>query len=147
KVQLANIQEGIVYSQETTYGQRRSTANDLLTKYRTRLNVPLLLDAPCNQWNKKFGPGANITYLIDKDGTVYSKYTAVLEDTTQLKTNIESLIRKTKPADSTGNAVTPGSGAFSIQIDSDNLSDTAGKHLEFTGMIMNSTKWPVTVHV
>jgi len=68
-----NINEGILYRQETTYGQRKTTVSEMLTAM-PNTNAPVLLDGPCNKWWTTFGPAPNMAYLITTEGTVYAKH-------------------------------------------------------------------------
>ena len=67
----SNQQAGILHPQPTTYGERKALADSLLANYT--INVPLLIDGPCNEWISNFGPAPNNAYLIDTTGIVYEK--------------------------------------------------------------------------
>jgi hypothetical protein len=64
-----NFDEGILYSQPQTYGQRKAVVNDMLDAME--INVPVLIDGPCNEWWSAFGTNPNPAYLIDTNGIIY----------------------------------------------------------------------------
>lgn len=66
-----NQNEQILFPQPTTYGERKDLLDTLMSRYT--LNVPVLLDGPCNEWLSAFGPAPNNAYLIDSQGIVYEK--------------------------------------------------------------------------
>ncbi|MBL4624375.1 MAG: redoxin domain-containing protein [Flavobacteriales bacterium] len=68
----ANTAAGIIYDQHMTYGDRKAVAIDYLDSMN--MNVPMYLDGPCNEWWAAFGPGPAMGYLINPDGTVFSKH-------------------------------------------------------------------------
>jgi hypothetical protein len=70
----ANNNEGILYLQPTTYGARINILNDMLANPLYTLSVPVLIDAPCNQWWLNFGPAPNNAYLIYPNGVIYKKH-------------------------------------------------------------------------
>jgi len=67
-----NQQQGILYQQPQTYGQRRSLVNTHLSQMNVMPTV--LLDGPCNPWWSYFGPAPNNAYLINTNGTVFRKH-------------------------------------------------------------------------
>jgi len=67
-----NIQEGVLFPQPKTYGERIALIDTMLTQYDI---VPdILVDGPCNAWWANFGPAPNNAYLIRPDGTVAAKH-------------------------------------------------------------------------
>lgn len=67
-----NIQEGVLFPQPKTYGERVALIDTMLTQYDI---VPdILVDGPCNAWWSNFGPAPNNAYLIDPNGTVAAKH-------------------------------------------------------------------------
>jgi len=67
-----NIDANILHPQPTTYGERKSLIDTLNGMFN--INVPILVDGPCNYWWQYFGFGANNAYLINPNGIVYAKH-------------------------------------------------------------------------
>lgn len=67
----SNQQANILHPQPTTYGERKDLLDTLLAL--TTINVPILVDGPCNEWVSNFGPAPNNAYLIDTNGVIYEK--------------------------------------------------------------------------
>ncbi|MBI3501441.1 MAG: T9SS type A sorting domain-containing protein [Bacteroidetes bacterium] len=70
----------IKYLQETTYGQRKATATDMVNNTcacytPANPSIPMVIDGPCNEFWTHFGPAPNNAYLINPaDGKVYCKH-------------------------------------------------------------------------
>jgi hypothetical protein len=71
-ITLQNQNENILFPQPNTYGERKALVDTLLSNFE--VNVPILIDGPCNNWWLNYGTGANNAFLIDKDGYVYAKH-------------------------------------------------------------------------
>jgi len=69
---LQNINENILHPQPTTYGERKNLVDTLMSNYQ--IDVPVLIDGPCNNWWLNYGTGANIAFLIDENGFVSAKH-------------------------------------------------------------------------
>ena len=67
-----NITEGVLFRQATTYGERKATASTMAADLD--VEIPVLLDGPCNSWWSTFGPAPNNAYLIDTNGIVIAKH-------------------------------------------------------------------------
>ena len=67
-----NQQEGILFPQPQTYGQRLQLADTLQQRYF--ISVPVYVDLPCNQWWSTYGPAPNNAYFIRPNGEVFSKH-------------------------------------------------------------------------
>ena len=65
----ANYAEEILISQPLTYGERKDIVATMQTTHP--VNVPVLLDTPCNDWWLNFGTNPNCAFFINPDGTVY----------------------------------------------------------------------------
>ncbi len=72
KVTQANQQQGILYAQPQTYGERKNICTAMLQSLPCTANV--YLDGPCNNWWQTYGPAPNNAYLIDTNGIVFSKH-------------------------------------------------------------------------
>lgn len=69
-----NISAGILYSQPTTYGQRKAIVADLIADNNYNIQAPIYLDDPCQSWWNYYGPAPNNSYLIDTNGMIFSKH-------------------------------------------------------------------------
>ena len=67
-----NFEDGILYPQADLYGQRKMTAMQMLMEMP--LSVPLLIDAPCNEWWMNFGTNANCAFFIAPDGEILDRH-------------------------------------------------------------------------
>lgn len=68
----SNQTENILFRQPVTYGERKSMVDTMLSLFT--INVPVLIDGPCNNWWLNYGPAPNNAYLIKTDGTVAAKH-------------------------------------------------------------------------
>lgn len=66
----ANITEGVLYRQPTTYGERAVVVDSLLSHYYIRPDI--LIDGPCNEWWLNYGTEPNSATLIKTDGSVFA---------------------------------------------------------------------------
>ncbi|MFN3939625.1 MAG: T9SS type A sorting domain-containing protein [Chitinophagales bacterium] len=64
-----NYAEGILYTQPTTYLERKHIAEDMLEN--ETIDVPLVIDGPCNEWWSVFGTNPNCAFLVDTNGVIY----------------------------------------------------------------------------
>jgi hypothetical protein len=67
----SNIQDGIIYHEPVTYLDRKNTASDMLNSLD--IQVPVLLDGPCNAWWQAYALSPNPAFLINPNGTIYKK--------------------------------------------------------------------------
>jgi len=67
-----NIQQGILYGQPQTYGERKQIISDMLSSMS--ISAPVFIDGPCNNWWNAYGLAPNNSYLIDTTGIVFSKH-------------------------------------------------------------------------
>src|SRR5688572_928433 len=67
-----NISGGILFKQPQNYGERKAMVDTMGSYFN--LTAPVYLDAPCNNWWKKFGPAPNNSYLIGTNGVVLNKH-------------------------------------------------------------------------
>ncbi len=64
-----NYAEGILYRQPTTYGERKAIVSDMLDNMA--IDVPVLIDGPCNEFWSNYGTAPNPAWLIAPDGVVF----------------------------------------------------------------------------
>ena len=73
-----NQSEGVLYLQQTTYGQRKAAVTDMMNNVCSctpAINAPVIIDGPCNDYWTTFGEAPNNAYLINPlNGTVYCKH-------------------------------------------------------------------------
>jgi hypothetical protein len=67
----SNINQGIVYHQPVTYLERKNVAAEMLTALD--IQVPVLIDGPCNEWWESFALAPNPAFLISPQGTIFKK--------------------------------------------------------------------------
>src|ERR1041385_881014 len=70
-VPSANYTDGVLFEQPDTYGQRKEIIDSLLAHYT--INVPILIDGPCNNWWLNYGPSPNNAYLINTNEVLVDK--------------------------------------------------------------------------
>lgn len=68
----ANVSEGILHRQPTTYGERKTVVSTMLSAMT--IDVPVLIDGPCNEYWINMAYAPNNAYLINTDGKVYVKH-------------------------------------------------------------------------
>lgn len=68
----ANQNLGILYTQPTTYLDRKNIVDDMLQAMT--INPTVYLDGPCNEWWSTYGPAPNNAYLINTDGSIFAKH-------------------------------------------------------------------------
>ncbi len=68
----SNQTENILFRQPVTYGERKAMVDTMLSLFT--INVPVLIDGPCNNWWLNYGPAPNNAYLIDGNGRVVAKH-------------------------------------------------------------------------
>jgi hypothetical protein len=85
-----NQQAGILYPQPQTYGERLQLASILQNQFP--LNVPVLLDLPCNMWWNTYGPAPNNAYLIQSDGRIFRKHGWFNRNPDRIFCDIDSLV-------------------------------------------------------
>lgn len=67
-----NYDDGVLYRQPRTYGERKRVAADMLAALQ--VDAPVYIDGPCNEWWNVFGPAPNNAFLIDTAGRVFAKH-------------------------------------------------------------------------
>lgn len=85
-----NQQEGILFPQPQTYGQRLQLLDTLLQRYS--ISVPVFVDLPCNSWWSTYGPAPNNAYLIRPNGEVFRKHGWFDRAPDQIFCDIDSLL-------------------------------------------------------
>lgn len=136
----ANFAEGILYMQPTTYGERSTVAADMLDAMP--IDVPILIDGPCNEWWNYYGPAPNIAYLIDVNGMIFSRHGWLDKFPQDINCDIDSLLGM--PAD----CVQELGGSFGVEwLTNDTMYGDIGTTITVTTRIINPSQYPVLVEV
>jgi hypothetical protein len=69
----ANLNQGILYAQPTTYQERLDVAQDMFDDVGVDPSM-VYFDGPCQEWWEYYGPAPQNSYLIDTTGVVVSKH-------------------------------------------------------------------------
>lgn len=69
----SNINKGIIYHQPTTYLERKNVVTAMFNDPDIEIDVPVLIDGPCNAWWENFALSPNSSYLIQPNGIVFKK--------------------------------------------------------------------------
>lgn len=134
----ANIQQGILYAQPTTYGERLDIIDDMLEAMN--IDFPIYVDGPCNAWLETFGPAPNTAYLIDQDGYVISRHPWLDAYPDDIICDIEIML------DEDYECPVDVSGGFQYTMDSDTLiQGDAGTTISVYGTLYNPTNAPVLI--
>jgi hypothetical protein len=136
-----NINQGILYDQPTTYGQRLAIAQDM---FDATPAVPdmFYFDGPCNPWWNHYGPAPNNSYLIDTTGIILSKH-PWFDD---YPDNILCELEQHFGLPTTDCDVQTG-GSITVTLTGQNVTGTAGQTVYGTADIVNSTDAMVRVAV
>ncbi|CAN5659875.1 hypothetical protein BH11BAC1_BH11BAC1_27290 [soil metagenome] len=136
-----NNQEGILYRQPTTYGERKLILSDMLTAMNTL--PPVFIDGPCNNWWSNFGPAPNNSYLIDTNGIIYSKHGWFDRYPDNIYCAIDSLLGTTS-----GNCTTHGGTSnYTFQlISADTVYGIAGSTISVDAALTNTGTQDILIH-
>ncbi|MDW8393006.1 MAG: T9SS type A sorting domain-containing protein [Chitinophagales bacterium] len=130
-VSAANYQEGILYGQPKTYGERLSIVSDMLANLQ--VNVPVYLDGPCNEFWVNYQCGPVTAYLVDTNGLLFSKHGWFNSFPDNMTNDLLLLLgNQPTPDDSLG-----GSVAFSL-IDGPSAAVDPQEPAVFYGWLYNS---------
>jgi hypothetical protein len=88
-----NQKEGILYRQPKTYGDRKAIIADMVS--RMTIKPQILIDGPCNEWWKNFGPAPNNAHLIDVNGSVAAMHGWFNRAPQDMRRPIDSLLGHT----------------------------------------------------
>ncbi len=113
-----NINEGILYRQPVTYGERIEIVRDLLKDYP--LKVPVLIDGPCNAWWTHFGPAPNNASFMDASGIIQIKHAWFDRDPDDIFCDLHEWFDPLNPCDSIIN----GKSSFRFAWTSDSTLST-----------------------
>jgi hypothetical protein len=130
-----NQQQNYLYNQPTTYLKKKNLIDTL--QVRKPVNVPILVDGPCNEWWLNYGPAPNNAYLIKPDGIVAVKRGWFIDPPNQWRNDIDSVLQVLSVEEKVTKEKiklfpNPGNGNFSIhsadkRIVKAELSDLSGR--------------------
>jgi hypothetical protein len=133
-VPSSNVNEGVLYEQPETYGERKTVVDSLLAHYS--ISAPVLIDGPCNNWWLNYGPAPNNAYLIDTNGIVFMKHPWYNKAPDNMYCAIDSLLGIVSGhCSSFGNN---GSFSFALALDS-SAYGLPGQTLDIHGTITNTS--------
>ena len=95
-----NIADSLFLRQPETYGQRLEVARDMVEALDVQ--VPVLVDGPCNDWWLNYGPAANTAYLLRPDGTIAARHFGFQYRGRDIWCDIERLLVERKGLDVRG---------------------------------------------
>ncbi|MFI5172836.1 MAG: T9SS type A sorting domain-containing protein [Chitinophagales bacterium] len=85
-----NYAEGILYRQPTTYAERKAIVGDMLANME--IDVPVLIDGPCNEFWSNYGTAPNPAWLIAPDGIVFDAQKWFNKEPENMYASIDSLL-------------------------------------------------------
>jgi hypothetical protein len=136
-----NNNQGILYRQPTTYGERKAIVNEMLDE--ETIDVPILIDGPCNSWWTHFGPAPNNATLIDTDGTVYAKHAWFNKYPEDMSCELNQVLGRTSPCNTDSIA-----GVFNFTMtSSDTIIGMVNSVITFDAEIDNISTSDVLVFV
>ncbi len=137
-----NIKEGILYRQPLLYEDRILIVEDMLQSLN--IEVPVLLDGPCNEWWNHFGPAPNNATLIDANGIVQIKHAWFDRDPDDILCDLKNYFNPGIPCDS----IPKGIGQFSFSMISDTLVyGEPNSALYVVGQLQNNSTSTIKIEV
>lgn len=137
-----NINEGILYRQPRTYGERLQIVDDMLADIN--LDAPVIVDGPCNSWWLHYGPAPNNATFIDTDGIVRIKHAWFDRAPDDIFCDLEQYFNPGKNCDS----IPAGTGNFSFTMVTDTMiSGDLNSTMYAQGTIENNSTSNVTIEV
>ncbi len=135
-----NQSSGILYPQPKTYLERKNVVSDMVSAMS--ITVPVYIDGPCNAYWNTFGPAPNNSYLIRRDGVVFSYQGWFDKAPDNISTDIDSLLGIG------GGGGNPLNGIFTFRLDTDTLLyDLPGTTITIKGMLKNNSSADVELDI
>jgi len=124
-----NYAEGILYRQPTTYGERKDIVSDMLDAMD--IDVPVLIDGPCNEFWAAYGTNPNPAWLIDPNGTVFDAQKWFNKEPDNMYASIDSMLNLV------GTGVFTPEGTFTAEDESEEVyygivDNTIAAHITLT---------------
>ncbi len=85
-----NYAEGILFRQPTTYGERKELVTEMLDAMS--IDVPVLIDGPCNEFWAAYGTNPNPAWLIAPDGIVFDAQKWYNKEPDNMYASIDSIL-------------------------------------------------------
>jgi hypothetical protein len=127
-----NYQDGVLFPQPKTWGERAAIAQQMIEDMQ--INLPVLLDDPCNNWWTYFGPAPNNAYLIRPDGIVAAKHGWFHRSPANMWCDIDALLGTKAPKCNPINY----NGTFAFELTGpEKISGQPGDILEGKGLLKN----------
>jgi len=137
----ANINQGILYRQPRTYGERKDVVQDLLSSMV--IQAPVYIDGPCNNWWSHYGPAPNNAYLIDTTGVVFAKHGWYDKFPENIICDIDSLLGNPVNCNNQGST-----GSFNfVLLSNDTIQGAPGSTITFSGDLINNSNSDVVVDI
>lgn len=137
-----NINEGILFRQPLSYGERLNIIEAMLADIK--LDAPVIIDGPCNSWWQHYGPAPNNATFIDTNGIVQIKQAWFDRSPDDIFCDIEQYFNPGKKCDS----IPAGAGSFSFTMVTDTMITGALNSTMYAqGTIENNSTSNVTIEV
>ena len=136
-----NIQQGILFGQPKTYGERKQVISNMLSAMT--ISAPVFIDGPCNNWWNTYGPAPNNSYLIDTTGIVFSKHGWFDRYPDNIYCDIDSLL-----GTSGGNCNSQtGNSTYTFQyLSNDTVYEEAGVMISVDAELTNTGTDDILIH-
>jgi hypothetical protein len=138
----SNINEGILFRQPKTYGERLDIVNAMLLDLK--IDAPILVDGPCNNWWQHYGPAPNNATLIDGNGIVQIKHAWFDRAPDDMFCDLEQYFNPGKNCDS----IPSGTGSFQFSMITDTMiTGDLNSAMYAQGTLENNSASNVTIEV
>ena len=137
-----NNSAGILFPQPKTYAARKAMV-DTMSAW-VNLQVPVLIDGPCDQWWTNFGPAPNNSYLIGTNGVVRSKHGWFHKSPDNIYCDLDSLLNINSGLCT--NANTPP-GQFTVNVINDQVSGNPGDLLYDYLQLINTSSLTCNIKI
>lgn len=127
-----NIDEGILYDQPTTYGERKAMIS--VMNANTQILAPILIDGPCNEYLDYFGPAPQNAYLVDSNGIIVLKHCWFDKYPVSMQNDLDSIL---SGIISNPNG-TNGTFTFTLDNGTNNVTGNPGQVLTLGGVFSNT---------
>jgi hypothetical protein len=135
-----NLDDSILYNEPLIYGDRIATATAMIADLD--IDIPVILDGPCNEFWTWSVCGPNTAYLIDTNGIIATKHGWFNNQNQNMGCSIDSLLGNPSEC---GQAAT---GQISFELTSDVvIHGVPGETIFFSGLLTNIDSAAATVDI